>query len=63
MTSLGMVRYQVLLALDIASRKLEILGAAVNPGGRMGGAADKGRLFDFTSRENTPWNWCNMEYV
>ena len=33
MTWLGLVRYHVLFAIDIASRKVEILGAAVNPGG------------------------------
>jgi putative transposase len=32
-TWLGLVRYHVLFAIDIASRKVEILGAAVNPGG------------------------------
>ncbi|MBN2574405.1 MAG: hypothetical protein JXP73_07555 [Deltaproteobacteria bacterium] len=32
-TWLGLVRYHVLFAIDIASRKAEILGAAVNPGG------------------------------
>jgi hypothetical protein len=33
MTWLGLVRYHVLFAIDIASRKVEILGIAVNPGG------------------------------
>ena len=32
-TWLGLVRYQVLFAIDIASRRVEILGMAVNPGG------------------------------
>jgi putative transposase len=32
-TWLGLVRYHVLFAIDIASRKVEILGIAVNPGG------------------------------
>ena len=32
-TWLGLVRYHVLFAIGIASRKVEILGAAVNPGG------------------------------
>jgi transposase InsO family protein len=32
-TLLGLVRYHVLFAIDIASRKVEILGIAVNPGG------------------------------
>jgi putative transposase len=32
-TWLGLVRYHVLFAIDIATRKVEILGAAVNPGG------------------------------
>jgi putative transposase len=32
-TWLGLVRYHVLFASDIATRKVEILGAAVNPGG------------------------------
>jgi len=32
-TWLGLVRYHVLFAIDVASRKVEILGAAVNPGG------------------------------
>jgi transposase InsO family protein len=32
-TWLGLVRYHVLFAIDIASRKVEILGVAVNPGG------------------------------
>ena len=32
-TWLGLVRYHVLFAIDIASRKVEILGAAANPGG------------------------------
>jgi putative transposase len=31
-TWFGLVRYHVLFAIDIASRKVEILGAAVNPG-------------------------------
>ena len=30
-TWFGLVRYHVLFAIDIASRKVEILGAAVNP--------------------------------
>jgi len=30
---LGLVRYHVLFAIDIASRRVEILGIAVNPGG------------------------------
>jgi hypothetical protein len=33
MTWLGLARYHVLFAIDIASRKVEILGIAVNPGG------------------------------
>jgi len=33
MTWLGLIRYHVLFAIDIASRKVEILGIAVNPGG------------------------------
>jgi len=33
MTWLELVRYHVLFAIDIASRKVEILGIAVNPGG------------------------------
>jgi transposase InsO family protein len=33
MTWLGLVRYHVLFAIDIAIRKIEILGIAVNPGG------------------------------
>ena len=33
MTWRGLVRYHVLFAIDIASRKVEILGIAVNPGG------------------------------
>jgi len=33
MTWLGLVRYHVLFAIDIATRKVEILGIAVNPGG------------------------------
>ena len=37
-TWLGLVRYHVLFAIDIATRKVEILGAAVNPGGRVDGA-------------------------
>ena len=32
-TLLGLVRYHVLFAIDFASRKVEILGIAVNPGG------------------------------
>ena len=32
-TWLGLIRYHVLFAIDIASRKVEILGIAVNPGG------------------------------
>jgi putative transposase len=32
-TWLGLVRYHVLFAIDIASRRVEILGMAVNPGG------------------------------
>jgi putative transposase len=32
-TWLGLVRYHVLFAIDIASRKVEILGIAANPGG------------------------------
>jgi len=32
-TWLGLVRYHVLFAIDIASRNVEILGIAVNPGG------------------------------
>jgi transposase InsO family protein len=32
-TRLGLIRYHVLFAIDIASRKVEILGIAVNPGG------------------------------
>jgi putative transposase len=32
-TWLGLVRYHVLFAIDIASRKVELLGVAVNPGG------------------------------
>jgi putative transposase len=32
-TWLGLVRYHVLFAVDIASRKVEIVGMAVNPGG------------------------------
>ena len=32
-TWLGLVRYHVLFAIDIATRKVEILGIAVNPGG------------------------------
>jgi transposase InsO family protein len=32
-TWLGLVRYHVLFAIDIASRKVEIVGMAVNPGG------------------------------
>jgi hypothetical protein len=32
-TWLGLVRYHVLFAIDIANRKVEILGIAVNPGG------------------------------
>jgi len=32
-TWFGLVRYHVLFAIDIASRKVEILGIAVNPGG------------------------------
>jgi putative transposase len=33
LTWFGLVRYHVLFAIDIASRKVEILGMAVNPGG------------------------------
>jgi len=33
MTWLGLVRYHVLFAIDIASRKVEIVGIAMNPGG------------------------------
>jgi len=33
MTWLGLVRYHVLFAIDIATRKVEILGIAVPPGG------------------------------
>lgn len=32
-TWLGLVRYHVLFAIDVATRKVEILGLAVNPGG------------------------------
>jgi putative transposase len=32
-TWLGLIRYHVLFAIDIASRKVEIVGMAVNPGG------------------------------
>ena len=32
-TWLGLVRYHVLFAIDVASRRVEILGMAVNPGG------------------------------
>jgi putative transposase len=32
-TWLGLVRYHVLFAIDIATRKVEVLGTAVNPGG------------------------------
>jgi hypothetical protein len=32
-TWLGLIRYHVLFAIDIASRKVEILRIAVNPGG------------------------------
>jgi len=32
-TRLGLIRYHVLFAIDIASRNVEILGIAVNPGG------------------------------
>jgi len=32
-TWLGLIRYHVLFAIDIASRKVEILGIAANPGG------------------------------
>ena len=32
-TWLGLIRYHVLIAIDIASRKVEILGIVVNPGG------------------------------
>jgi len=32
-TWLGLVRYHMLFAIDVASRKVEILGVAVNPGG------------------------------
>ena len=33
-TWLGLIRYHVLFAIDIASRKVEIVGMAANPGGR-----------------------------
>jgi transposase InsO family protein len=32
-TWLGLIRYHVLFAIDVASRKVEIVGMAVNPGG------------------------------
>jgi transposase InsO family protein len=32
-TWLGLIRYHVLFAIDIASRRVEIVGMAVNPGG------------------------------
>ena len=32
-TWLGLIRYHVLFAIDVASRKVEILGIAVDPGG------------------------------
>jgi hypothetical protein len=42
-TWLGLIRYHVLFAIDIASRKVEIVGMVANPGGRGAGRAPVGR--------------------